>query len=861
MNETGPISDTTGQSSSAAPATSPAPRAPVPFADDPGQTARGLVAEIKNRLGRISQRELEVERRESELERQYAFLEAYAKEIEERVTGAASRRPADDQSTHLEVRNREVAQQQVRLERLRAEVAAREQELTQRQSELERRRDELETRRSDVDSRDAALTATQSELTARHGELLARQTELLVRQSEIEERQASVQRLYEEAASVEARVREGQSEAAALREQLDAREAELSHSTLQVEVERDRLDAERARVEAERDELTKLRAEAEQQKAAQARIVVPTIRRRQRHWVWLVPPLVAGAAYLVARQSSLLSDLPRHRATARLDVQSPRVAAPAAIAEHLRELGDPNLIDGRLDNPAVAAAYRAARNDGRVLIESNPERPAIDISVVAADPRQAAMLAAAMANAYSAYAPQIAPERLAQPASDAWTQRRSAVEAELAEARNVHQESAERARQSAGFDAWDKANEAFERAQKDFYELSDRLGEERGKLAARRAQDSPRGEVTDEELGAAVDADAVLREDRLEFDSIAQQYQLELAVAMLPMLDPVSELRDGVRTLLAATVEQRDLQPPQSVRAVLEQAVADLESFDGATAAFNNNWSMLKLGVERLRPAAQADELMRVNAEIAEAARVFAGATRDIVARMNQRVEEIAGKGDAGARAQVILSMLRGNLSNVADKSKAVVAAAAATDQEVNIKLDALDRKLRGVRGRIEERTQLLKRSLQESADQNAVADRARAITESEIKVRELERKREDLSEQLKQRLTTLRSLQGKTQDARVLLADVAVKERAVQRIEERLRALDAQRPAPAVDVILVAEPVLAQLAGQGREGRANRAGSIAAGVGLVASLALLLFGRFSRTLVVELPPQATEPK
>jgi hypothetical protein len=860
LNEPGPISETTGQSIAGAPAASSPPRAPAPFVDDPAQTARGLVAEIKNRLGRISQRELEVERRESELERQYAFLEAYAKEIEERVTGAASRRPADDQSTHLEVRNREVAQQQVRLERLRAEVAARELELTQRQTELERRRDELETRRTDVDSRDAALTATQSELTARHGELLARQTELLVRQSEIEERQASVQRLYDEAASVEARVREGQAEAAALREQLDAREAQLSHSTLQVEVERDRLDAERARVEAEREELARLRAEAEQQKAAQVRVVAPTIRRRQRPWVWLIPPLVAGIAYLAARQASLQSDLPRYRATASLDVQSPRVAAHAAIAEHLRELGDPKLIEGRLDNPAVAIAYRAARNDGRVLIESNSEHPAIDISVVAADPRQAATIATAMANAYSAYAAQLAPDRLAQPALEDWTHRRSAVEAELAEARSMHKESAERARQSAGFDAWDKANEAFESAQTDFYTLSDRLGEERGKLAARRAQDSPRGEVTDEDLAAAVDSDVVLREDRLEFDSIAQQYQLELAVAMLPMLEPVGELRDGVRTLLAAAVEQRDLQPPQSVRAVLEQAVADLESFDAATATFNNNWTMLKLGLERLRPAAQADELMHANSEIAEAARVFAGAARDIVARMNQRVEEIAGKGDAGARAQVILSMLRGNLSNVADKSKAVVAAAASTDQEVNIKLDALDRKLRGVRGRIEDRTQLLKRSLQESADQNAKGERSRAITESEIKVRELERKREDLSEQLKQRLTTLRSLQGKTQDARVLLADVAVKERAVQRIEERLKELDVQRPAPTVDVVRAAEPVLTQLAGQGRETRANQAGAVASGIGLVLSLALLLFGRFSRTLVIEQPPQATEP-
>jgi hypothetical protein len=122
--------------------------------------------------------------------------------------------------------------------------------------------------------------------------------------------------------------------------------------------------------------------------------------------------------------------------------------------------------------------------------------------------------------------------------------------------------------------------------------------------------------------------------------------------------------------------------------------------------------------------------------------------------------------------------------------------------------------------------------------------------------VRELERKREDVSEQLKQRLTALRALQGKTQDARVLLADVAVKERAVQKIEERLKELDGQRPAPAADVIHAAEPALTQLAGQGREARAARAGGMAAGFGLASALGLLLLGRFSRTLVVEMPPQ-----
>lgn len=797
--------------------------------------ARDLVREIKTRLARITQRELDVQRRESELERQYNFLEAYAREIEQKQSAAAERSviaPAVP-SAELEVRNREVEQQQGKLERLRAQVAASEIELAQRQAELEHRREELEARRIEVDHRQASLTASQTELTARHGEMLARQSELIVRQSEIEERQAAVQRLYDEASNVEGRIRQSQVEISSLREQLSAREAQLSHSALQVEVERDQLESERARMGAERDELQKLREAAER-------------KRTGTGWIWLAVPVLGGAAFFAGQWAWLQYDALQFRATSRLAVQSERIAPDKAVAEQLRELSAPGLIDGRLDDPAVAAAVQAARAIGRVSLASSSSPPAVELSAIDGNAETARSLSAAMADAYAGYAAQLPPERLAQPALDAWSQLRQAAEAELAEARRIWNEAKEKSGGSANFDDWEQANAGFEATQRDFYEISDKLGEERGRLAALRATETPRGQVTEEQMAAAVAEDLMLLEDRRELATAASKYQFELALAMVDMIDPANELRDAVRTLYSAAVEQRDLQPPQAIRAVVEQIVSDLEAFEGAATEFGGEWNQQKLSIERLRPLEQVEVLIRSQAGVAELARVFANDTREFLERMNRRIEEIAGKGEAGTREQVILSMLRGNLSQVADKAKAVVGASAIVDSETNFKLDAQDRQIRGVRGRLTEREAAVRRSLQETADQNAVGQRDLQITQSQERVREMERKREELSEQLKQRLASLRALQGKTQDARVMLADLAVKEQAIMRHEARLRELEKQRPAPQIDRVTVAGTEVEQIAGQGREERGKKAGAWAGGATGAITLLLILLGRIT---------------
>lgn len=796
--------------------------------------ARDLVREIKTRLARIGQRELDVQRRESELERQYTFLEAYAREIEQKQQSAPTALPGTESaipSAELEVRNREVEQQQGKLERLRAQVAASEIELAQRKTELDHRREELEARRAEVDSRQASLTVSQTELAARHGEVLARQSELIVRQSEIEERQAAVQRLYDEASNVEGRIRQSQVEIASLREQLSAREAQLSHSALQVEVERDQLQNERARMHAEREELRAFRESAARPRSGAG-------------WKWLAIPALGGAAFFAAQWAWLQYDALQFRATNRLDVLSDRVKPESAVAEQLRELSTPGLIDGRLDDPAVAAAVRSARLLGRISVASGTNPPALEVSVVDGSAETAKALANAMSSAYAGYAAQIAPDRLSQPALDTWSQLRQAAEAELAEARRIWNEAKDKSGGSANFDDWEQANSEFESTQREFYEISDKLGEERGRLAALRATEMPRGQVSEEQIGSAVADDLMLLEDRRELASAAGKYQFELALAMVNMIDPASELREAVRTLYAAAVEQRDLQPPQAIRAVLEQIVSDLEVFEGAATEFGGRWNQQKLSIERLRPLEQVDELVRSQATVAEMARVFANDAREFLERVNRRVEEIAGKGEAGTREQVILSMLRGNLSQVADKAKAVVGASAVVDSEVNFKLDAQDRNIRGVRGRLTEREAAVKRGLQETADQNAVGQRDLQITQTQDRVREMERKREDLSEQLKQRLASLRALQGKTQDARVTLADLAVKEQAVLRHEARLRELEKQRPAPQIDRVILGSTEVEQIAGHGREERAKKAAAWSGGVAGLTAFVLLLLGR-----------------
>ncbi|MBI5865833.1 MAG: hypothetical protein HZB38_15280 [Planctomycetes bacterium] len=815
----------------AASASGPLP-APIP--------ARELLREIKQRLTTITAREASIARREQELDRQYQYLEAYARELEQDAKSTREKPAAGPSQAEIDQRDEDLRRKQARLERVRAELASREGDLAKRQEEVERDRSRLLERRGELENREAAMTAGQSELAARHGDLLSRETELELVQTELFQRQAAVQRLHDEAEQTERRVRESQADIASLREKLIAHETELSQSTLRAEVERDTLSSERDKLEAERIRLARERDELVQAKAKAEQ----ASRRRGPKWVWAFIPTAAFLAYFSGGALWIRLEPTRFRATAAIQIEATRVAASAAAAEHLRELARPGTIESRLDVATAADAYRAAIADGRLSYSTLAAPPSLAIVATAESAEQAHQLATAAASAYAGYAAEMSPEQLNQPAVAEWTQRRAALEGELTEARRVLAEANDKAKAGAGLDEWEKANAAFEEIQKSFYAVSDRLGEERGALAAQRAVEAPRGTVSDEALLQAIKQDSILVEDQREFASIAEKYQLELALSMLPILDVAAELRERVRATTAAVVEQRDLQPPADIRAALERAAADLEQADADHAEFARSWNDLKAGLERLRPAEQAEELVRVQAETTDGSRNFVSAARSLLVKLAAHVESIAGKGDVGTRAQVILSMLRGNVSTLNDHTRELAKAATSLDLEVNVKLDALDRQLRGVRGRISEREQLIRRTLQEEADRAAKGARDEQIAAGEKRVRELERQREDLSEQLKQQLGALRAMQGRTQDARALLADAAVKGLTAQRLESRLREIDAARPAPLRDTLRAAPTLVEQVAGKGREARARMTGVWSAlGAALAASL-LLAAGR-----------------
>jgi len=774
----------------------------------------------------------DVERQQEELNEQWRRLEQERRQIErENEQVQADRNVLLEKQGQFEQRWRDTKEQRHQLARQLEDVAARRRILEQDQTGFRERGERLEHREQQFREKWEALRAEKERLQGLEAELA--------------ERQADTELAAQEAEDLRAEARRQQEESLALREQAEARDAETRQTSLAIEVERERLEGETAALEWASKQLDGLRAEREQA-VKQARTMLADRARRVREaerslvaaprlW-WLrstglavLVAIAAGVVWLMAVPQS-------HRATAELHITSASPSIAEVTTEHRRRLLDPHLFDDAQGGSGLAADWRDACRGGRVRLEASDSEPVLWLSVTMRDRAQAERLLRDACDAYAQRVnaqpvePVLAPryDRLAtrEKQLDAdveqWRQKRIADEAALVEI--------------PGFEQQQKAIVEADRLQTELTQAVQAVDAARAELAVLVAADVPPGVVSPADIESTLGEDVVYQEDRREFRAAAEQYRRELVVAMVQSAEPVDRLQKALQRFSATLTEQQELDPPAEIRSVLELCAADIAGIEGKLAPYAKQWQEWLDNVQAMDISEDVVELVRRQNRIADAARQLADQATKLVEGVKERLENLSETGDGGTREVVVTAVLRADHSALQTAADDFVNASGQTSLVGNFELDTQDRKLRGLRMRLNHRRQTVQDRLQLEADHRVrethAADTARARTE----IRGIERRREELVADLMAAMKVVRDSDDAARRRGELEARLEQDEAQIRWLDERRGEIsqelaEARRAGPEPDRVEIGEPIIAGV-DQGR----YRSVGLVAGAGFVGT-------------------------
>jgi hypothetical protein len=552
--------------------------------------------------------------------------------------------------------------------------------------------------------------------------------------------------------------------------------------------------------------------------------------------------VLAGAAGLAAGLAWFVSHPPTYRASARIEIVSENPALADVAAAHRAQLLDPHLLDALPGETGLAPAWLAASEDGRVTARAADGEPVLWLRATAGDPGSARRLVVAACTAYTQRLqtehrdPGLPPryrelvlqrERL-ETTLQSLRQRRATNKAALATMPALPERSAV----SAAADQLEAA----------LMEVTTALDQQRAELAAVVALELPRGTVDPAQVEQTLAQDTIYREDQQEFRAAALQYRTELAVALLQLDEPGKAIQKALAQLAASLEEQHALEPPPDVAAVLDDSRASVSAAQAGFAAFVTQWVA---GQETVQKAGPGDEVAALVAQQGTLADVARRAAADIVALVDQvgaRIEELSGGGDGSTRRVVVAAVLRADHDALKAAAELFSTAAGKTALADNFKLDAQDRKLRGLRMRLNSRREAVHQQLQLEADRAAREQHAAEVAELRDQVRQSERRREELVANLVAALRQLRT----ADDAARRRDEVTVQERQGEteiawleaRSAEIARELaEAQQEASAPDRADIGPPTIETVApGRVRNTLLVGAASFAA-AGLICTL------------------------
>lgn len=802
----------------------------------------------------------ELTRRAAELDTRAAQLDTTARGLDEERAALERRRCADESAAaEVERRRSELAEDATRLAQARSELAARAAEIERQRDELaaasarieaergartddsarlQQERDELAGALASVNEERAALAARAGELDQRQSELDRACAALAADRADIARQRERLRQVEHTLAAQRARLDDERGRSAASCAELETERARVAGEWQQLEVATQALEEDRARLANERRGLESAQRDLETARAALAAPVEagPAVAPRAAPRLSLARRTVVAAGVAALCALAWFSTHPaQSRASMRLRIDSAPASVADVTARHARQLCDPRLLDGAAVAPELAAAWRTACAAARVAVTAAPDEPVLWLSVTAARADDAEQLVRAAVAAHTVRAASGAGDGPLPAEYQALLRRHAELESALQELQA--QESAARAAATTAPALTSRTPliTAADDLETELGALTTALDEQRAALAVLVATEVPRGEVDPAAVERALADDTIHREDRAEFQAVALEYRRELGVAMLLLTDPAKVLQKTLADFAATLAEQRSLDPPPQIVAVLEACATAIDEAQAKLAPFVGQWQNWTDTVQGLDVSADVVQLVTQQNVVADAARQAAETAGALLQQIGAQIETV-DQSQGGTREVVVAAVLRGEQSGLKSAVDAFTTAAAKIAVSGNFELDARDRKLRGLRARLSSRRDTLQQQLQMEADRAAGETHVARVQTAREAVRQLERRREEVVASL---VVTLRQLRNLDDATRARIDAEAVAQRRATEIEwhtARLRELeqelvDAQPQETGPELVTSDEPVIAARA----PGRVRNS-ALAAGAGFVAT-------------------------
>lgn len=750
--------------------------------------------------------------RVAELDQQRAALTQQRQAVER------TRQQLQSDAARLEEQRAALAEREAELEKFKEESRAQRNRLVRQIEDARTAQRKLHEAQLAHDARVAELQRQESDAARRVAELDERTARITAAEEELVERRATVETLYQRAAQVEQAAQHQRDEVNALRDQVEARDADTRQAALAVELERQHLERERAILERQHAEIAVLREQREQEFTkvrTELEQRVQQLQLAQGRWVaaprrWLLrSALLATAVGGAAAVLGLRPAAPRFEAAREITIRSQSAAAPRVAARHTAEL-----------LASADAALRTALAAQQLRVEPRPDGPAVRVVAAAETSDAARRLADSAVDAYVAATNAVTANPEETDVVRDLVQRRSGLEQELGAL--AQRTAAAQARLAAlpERSARDGRLAEVQRLTQEQTRTSQSLGERRRELAELTSATPGPAAIDDAAVEAALAKDAIFTEDVKELRVDARQYQSELAVAMVLLVDPLREARQALAELIRVVGEQRQLQPAAGALALLEELSTRLAAYDQKLAEFSALWDDTRSTLERLKPGEDLVELVRLQTVAAENAARIVRETQAVLDDVRGRIDALDRESGGGTREVVVVATLRSENTRFTAKLLAMVQPAGGVDPANNFQLDSQDRQLRGLRTRIQQRRDALRSQLQAEAEQAAAAALAARTHEVRGTIAALEDARETLLSALTGELDELRALDEQIARRAGVEAELTLLEQESSRLSRQLAVLDEslaeqRRSGPQPDRVEAGPTTLAQLAGR----------------------------------------------
>lgn len=752
---------------------------------------------LTERERRLKAREQAIIDRHRELERRLRDGENIVQDIEERENEVAVERAQLDDARQELLRDREALQreqQELAYERsrleetLQARAAERDaliakqaqlddrwQSAGQQQHELTRQREELEAWRRSLEQEQAACDQRIQRVERQELQFQTQLEDLEAQRRELAEREASVagqeeqaNKLFEEAQRVAQQAREQQDESAALREQLASRENEVRQAELSLALDREQLEKDQqslemrhrdygTRHESQRVKLDNIRAQVREELDRVEKLAKP---RQETTGGWWVRTGVLSLAAGLAAGLAMIGFGPVDHVVSVPVAATIAAGDPGRVLErHRIALMDAALLDNSEQPDTIRTDWAQACAEGKLAVLRSEEANQLIVQMRGASPAEMRGLLDA---AVGAYVERVNSRSVRIDDPEHYDRLRGRL-AELEGRHGTLEPELVRVQaELAGVPAVterDALMTEVDARETELEELVKELNGMRAELAGLVAADVPRGRVQAETVTEALAQDEIYQEDVAELHAVAVQYRTELAVAMLQVVDPTKAVRTALRRFSATLAEQRELDPPADVLAVLDDCDERIAKAAKEVDALAGRWNQWLQMVQNADVREGVVGLVERQAEAADAARRLGDQAIGLVDELGVLIEQINNEGDGSTRGVIVAAVLRGDLGGLAQSVESFLEAAKKPSVPGNFELEAQDRKLRGLKTRLAQRRQAVEEQLQAAANRAARNAHMRRVEALRQKVHGLERRREEIAIELASALRSLREM------------------------------------------------------------------------------------------------------